>query len=52
MKLFVKNQHLNKTESLNNFIKINDWKNENPNIEAKIKSIVSELEMCLTVTFK
>ena len=29
-------------ESLNNFIKISNWENKNPNIEAKVKSFVYE----------
>ena len=29
-------------ESFNNLIKISDWKNNNPNIEAKVKSLVHE----------
>ena len=38
----VKNCNFSDFESLNNFIKISDWENKNPNIEAKIKSLVHE----------
>ena len=38
----VKNCNFSDFESLNNLIKISDWENKNPNIEAKIKSLVHE----------
>ena len=38
----VKNCNFSDFESLNNFIKISDWESKNPNIEAKIKSLVHE----------
>ena len=38
----VKNCNFFDFESLNNFIKISDWENKNPNIEVKIKSLVHE----------
>ena len=38
----VKNCNFSDFESLNNFIKISDWENKNPNIKAMIKSLVHE----------
>ena len=48
----VKNCNFFDFESFNNFIKISDWENKNPNIEAKIKSLVHELLNLLQQNFE